>query len=402
MAVREEQWHVHADDGDRHDEGTQPVKPGQRGGQRKVPVIRQLDPTYVWLARFTPKATPAAQKSHPFAFDGSRLATMAPTVRPPALTTRDAPRRPQSPVGRVQRQTGFASGDHREADRDAPQDDRQTAAADHRVEPRRKRLHRADPAGPSSRQRYGIDRCAYRYAVPRHARSCRSACSGPSKSWWPGGPIVRRYPQGAGDRRPRRRRKPAVRARRAGRDVLARCRRRGRARRPSAHPVRAAQRRRRHRARHRPGARRPRPDDVRGSTWSSWSAWPRRPPQPTSRPRRPSRADRSWPGSRSGTARPSTTGRPPAPPGSSGLVGDVLDRLAAARGSTAGDAAGAIEAARRRVDLDPLDEPGQRRVMELLARVRRPRRRDPPVPRARRAVRPRARRGAAARDDRPL
>ncbi|HVQ22829.1 MAG TPA: AAA family ATPase, partial [Candidatus Saccharimonadia bacterium] len=34
----------------------------------------------------------------------------------------------------------------------------------------------------------------------------------------------------------------------------------------------------------------------------------------------------------------------------------------------AGDATGAIEAARRRVELDPLDEPGQRRVMSLLAR----------------------------------
>ena len=49
------------------------------------------------------------------------------------------------------------------------------------------------------------------------------------------------------------------------------------------------------------------------------------------------------------------------------LVGDVLDRLASSR-SASGDPAGAIEAARRRVDLDPLDEPGQRRVMDLLAR----------------------------------
>ena len=49
------------------------------------------------------------------------------------------------------------------------------------------------------------------------------------------------------------------------------------------------------------------------------------------------------------------------------VVGDVLDRLAAAR-SDGGDPTGAIEAARRRVDLDPLDEAGQRRVMELLAR----------------------------------
>jgi DNA-binding SARP family transcriptional activator/tetratricopeptide (TPR) repeat protein len=47
-------------------------------------------------------------------------------------------------------------------------------------------------------------------------------------------------------------------------------------------------------------------------------------------------------------------------------VGELLDRLAAAR-LTDGDAAGAIEIARRRVDLDPLDEPGQRRLIELLA-----------------------------------
>ena len=49
------------------------------------------------------------------------------------------------------------------------------------------------------------------------------------------------------------------------------------------------------------------------------------------------------------------------------LVGDLLDRLASAR-SLDGDPSGAIEAARRRVELDPLDEPGQRRVMDLLAR----------------------------------
>ncbi len=48
-------------------------------------------------------------------------------------------------------------------------------------------------------------------------------------------------------------------------------------------------------------------------------------------------------------------------------VGDVLDRLSAVR-SEGGDASGAIDIARRRVALDPLDEPGQRRVMELLAR----------------------------------
>jgi DNA-binding SARP family transcriptional activator/tetratricopeptide (TPR) repeat protein len=46
-------------------------------------------------------------------------------------------------------------------------------------------------------------------------------------------------------------------------------------------------------------------------------------------------------------------------------VSALFDRLGAAR-AAAGDAAGAIEAARRRVELDPLDEPGQRRLIELL------------------------------------
>ncbi len=48
-------------------------------------------------------------------------------------------------------------------------------------------------------------------------------------------------------------------------------------------------------------------------------------------------------------------------------VGDLLDRLADAR-LDSGDPGGAVDAARRRVDLDPLDEPGQRRLMALLAR----------------------------------
>ena len=47
-------------------------------------------------------------------------------------------------------------------------------------------------------------------------------------------------------------------------------------------------------------------------------------------------------------------------------VGDLLERLAAAR-LAGGDAGGAVEAARRRVELDPLDELGQRRLIELLA-----------------------------------
>ena len=47
-------------------------------------------------------------------------------------------------------------------------------------------------------------------------------------------------------------------------------------------------------------------------------------------------------------------------------IADVLDRLAAAR-FAAGDLTGALDAARRRVALDPLDELGQRRLIELLA-----------------------------------
>lgn len=48
-------------------------------------------------------------------------------------------------------------------------------------------------------------------------------------------------------------------------------------------------------------------------------------------------------------------------------IGDLLDRLVDAR-LAAGDAPGAVEVATRRVELDPLDEPGQRRLMDLLAR----------------------------------
>ncbi len=47
-------------------------------------------------------------------------------------------------------------------------------------------------------------------------------------------------------------------------------------------------------------------------------------------------------------------------------IADLLDRLAAAR-FAAGDLAGALDVARRRVALDALDELGQRRLIELLA-----------------------------------
>jgi DNA-binding SARP family transcriptional activator/tetratricopeptide (TPR) repeat protein len=49
-------------------------------------------------------------------------------------------------------------------------------------------------------------------------------------------------------------------------------------------------------------------------------------------------------------------------------VGSVLERLADAR-LGAGDPSGAVEAARRRVALDPLDELGQRRLIDMLARA---------------------------------
>ena len=82
-------------------------------------------------------------------------------------------------------------------------------------------------------------------------------------------------------------------------------------------------------------------------------------------------------------------------------VGAVLERLGAARAAE-GDAAGAIEAARSRVDLDPLDEPGQRRLIELLVQRRTIERRDPPVPRPCRVVRSGAGGRAAARNHRPV
>ncbi|HEY8989937.1 MAG TPA: BTAD domain-containing putative transcriptional regulator, partial [Candidatus Limnocylindrales bacterium] len=47
-------------------------------------------------------------------------------------------------------------------------------------------------------------------------------------------------------------------------------------------------------------------------------------------------------------------------------VGNILERLTAAR-LGGGDVGGAVEAATRRVELDPLDELGQRRLIELLA-----------------------------------
>jgi DNA-binding SARP family transcriptional activator len=49
-------------------------------------------------------------------------------------------------------------------------------------------------------------------------------------------------------------------------------------------------------------------------------------------------------------------------------LSELLGRLADAR-LAAGDSRGAIEAARRRVEADPLDEAGQRRLIELLART---------------------------------
>ena len=105
----------------------------------------------------------------------------------------------------------------------------------------------------------------------------------------------------------------------------------------------------------------------RGWTWSSWSAWPPRRLIPTSR-RRPALARGPFLAGFAIRDSPDfddwQAARAPASNTSSATS---LDRLAAAR-SDGGDPAGAIEAARRRVDLDPLDEAGQRRVMDLLAR----------------------------------
>ena len=50
------------------------------------------------------------------------------------------------------------------------------------------------------------------------------------------------------------------------------------------------------------------------------------------------------------------------------IVGDLLGRLADTRLGL-GDAVGAVDLARRRVDLDPLDEVGQRLLIEMLARA---------------------------------
>jgi DNA-binding SARP family transcriptional activator len=51
-----------------------------------------------------------------------------------------------------------------------------------------------------------------------------------------------------------------------------------------------------------------------------------------------------------------------------GLQARLLAALAEGRG-VAGDAAGAVDAARRRVELDPLDEAAQRRLMLAYARA---------------------------------
>ncbi len=50
-----------------------------------------------------------------------------------------------------------------------------------------------------------------------------------------------------------------------------------------------------------------------------------------------------------------------------GIVGQLLDRVAVIR-LTGGDRVGAVDAARRRVAIDELDEAGQRRLIEVLAR----------------------------------
>ena len=106
---------------------------------------------------------------------------------------------------------------------------------------------------------------------------------------------------------------------------------------------------------------------VRGWTSWTWSVWRRRTKRQTWRRPPRSHVVHSWPVSRCAIAPTSMTGRPPAPRASSVSWPSSSIGSAAVR-SLGGDASGAIEVARRRVDLDPLDEPGQRRVMDLLAR----------------------------------
>ena len=102
-------------------------------------------------------------------------------------------------------------------------------------------------------------------------------------------------------------------------------------------------------------------DDRPGRSSNGWPARRRSmtwPPRPTSL------EGRSWPASACVTARTSTTGARPARWRSSGRVLGVLDRLAGAA-EAAGDLPAAIEAAARRLDLDPLDEGAHVRLMEL-------------------------------------
>ena len=115
----------------------------------------------------------------------------------------------------------------------------------------------------------------------------------------------------------------------------------------------------------------------------------------------PRLADRSWRASRCATASSSTTGARRGRPAVERTVLGVLDRLAVAR-EAAGDLPGAIEAAGRRLDLDPLDEAAHVRLMDLYAAIGRPRGGHPSIPGLRRDPRARARSRAAGHDDRTL
>ncbi len=171
--------------------------------------------------------------------------------------------------------------------------------------------------------------------------------------------------------------------------------------RPAPDAVGAADGDRPGRPRHRPSAGRPGSGRPARSTWSSSSDWPPPTTRRPSRPPPPSPAGRSWPASRlrdspdfddwqaARAVRVERLGRRrPRPAG-----GGAERRRRRVRRDRGRAAAGGARPARR---ARPASGHGAARP------VGRPGRRDPPVPRARRPVRPGARRRAAARDDRAV
>ncbi len=101
-----------------------------------------------------------------------------------------------------------------------------------------------------------------------------------------------------------------------------------------------------------------------GSTWSSSSGWPGVGHAATWRPPPRSPAGRSWPASTCATAPTSTIGgRPGRSPSNASCWGCWTGSTAAAEAD--GDLPAAIDAAARRLDLDPLDEGAHVRLIEL-------------------------------------